>query len=255
MKPLVAIMATATVALAATDATFAATLVVEPADRCYREQQRVAFKAEGFTPNGWVQFTRGSKFREHAQADPSGAISGYLFLPGLEAPRRRLTYLATDQTNPAITAEVTLLATATDVTLTPERGRPNRVLTIRGRGFAVGRTLYAHVVRRDRPPSTARRVRIGRLKGPCGVVSARRRLFRGAVAPGEYRVQFDTFRRYRKGRKVRSEYVVTILPPGQSSPRGRDRNDRNRRGDQNGRGDQNHRGDRHRRGDRGDRNG
>jgi hypothetical protein len=230
MKSLVATMATAVVALAASNVAFAATLAVEPADRCYREQQRVFYMARGYTPNGVVEFSRDSKVIERIRADGSGTISGNLRLPGLTSGRRRLTYVATDQTNRALSAQVSLLTTSTTVSLRPERGRPSRRLRIRARGYSAGRTLWAHIVRDGRPRSTARRIRIGRVRGPCGTVETRRRLFRAGTAPGEYRVQFDTFRSYRKRRNVQFEYIVTIFPPGHSSPQRGERGNNNNNG-------------------------
>ncbi len=55
-------------------------------------------------------------------------------------------------------------------------------------------------------------MRIGRVKGDCMKVHARKRLFERGTAPGRYLVQFDTFRRYKAGRKVESEFIVTVFP-------------------------------------------
>jgi hypothetical protein len=217
MRPLTAAAAIASAALAAPAAASGATLAVEPVQPCYREQQRVFLAAQGYTPNGFVDFTRDGRLVERLQADPSGSISGNLTLPGLLTGQRRLTYVATDVADPSRTAQVSLLGTATDVSVKPVSGAPDRLLTIKGRGFFGGRTLWAHVTRigrRGGASATARTVRIGAVEGGCRKVRASRRLFRRSVAPGRYRVQFDTFRRYRSARAVEyDDLVVTILGP------------------------------------------
>jgi hypothetical protein len=215
MRSLVA-TATAALALAAPAAASAATLAVDPVSRCYREQQTVFLTAQGFTPNGFVDFTRDGRLIRRLAADASGAISGDLLLPGLLSGQRRLTYVATDTTNPSVTAQVSLLTTATDVTIRPDSGAANRRLRIAARGFFGGRTVWAHVVRlgRGARASAARTVRIGRIRGACKRVTVRRRLFRARARNGRYRVQFDTFRRYRPNRAIEYDnWVVTIAGP------------------------------------------
>jgi hypothetical protein len=214
MRPPRVAVAVVSVALAAPGAASAATLTVDPVESCYRETQRVFLIAEGYTPNGKVDFTRGDEDIETLDAGPDGSIQGYLTLPGLLMGQRTLTYVATDQTDPARTAQVSLLTTATSVRVGPETGAPNRMLRIRARGFKGGRTLWAHVRRRGNRgggPVRTRTIRIGRVRGRCWRVRARRRLFRRSTAPGRYRVQFDTFRRYKPERKVEyDELFVTI---------------------------------------------
>ena len=114
-----------------------ATLGIDPVATCYREQSRVNLTGAGFTPNGAVVFTRdGIPVGDPVLADPGGELNPRLILPGLVSGQRRLTYVATDQTNDTLAAQVSLLVTATDVTLTPAGGPPNRRLTIRARSSA-----------------------------------------------------------------------------------------------------------------------
>jgi hypothetical protein len=156
-------------------------------------------------------FTRdGSPIGDPIRASAAGELFPRLILPGLVAGQQRLTYVATDQTNPALTAQVSLLVTATDVALRPEGGAPHRLLTINARGFFEGSTLYAHVVRTGRRAGKPRNLRIGRVKGNCKQVEARKRLFSKGTPPGKYRVQFDTFRRYKSRRTIETEFVVTV---------------------------------------------
>jgi hypothetical protein len=213
MRALATTVTAAVIALAAPAAASAATLTVDPARPCYREQDTVFLAAQGYTPNGLVDFTRDGRLISSLAADASGAISANLLLLDLLSGQRRVTYVGTDTTNPSITAEVSVLVTATDVTVGPDNGPANRVMTIKGRGFFGGRTLWAHIVRLGRGArrSAARTVRIGRVRGACKRVNAKKRLFRRGTATGRYRVQFDTFRRYRANRAIEyDELVVTV---------------------------------------------
>jgi hypothetical protein len=221
MRLVGAAVAVASLALGAPGGASAASITVDPVNRCYREQGQVFLMAQGYSPNGWVSFTRDGNEVERLQADASGAISATLILPGLIAKQRPLTYVGTDEANPSVTASVTLLTTATDVRVSPPSGPPNRLLTITARGFWGGKTLWAHVRRvrrgeraRARARARVRSVRIGAIEGACRKVRARKRLFRRSTAPGRYRVQFDTFRRYRPERRIEyDDLSVRILPP------------------------------------------
>ena len=210
----VAVIATAMVAPSAAQG---ATLTVDPVQRCYRETETVLLPGSGFTPNTQVDFTRdGTPVPANPPivSDAVGNISPQLTLPGLFRGQRTLTYTATDTANTANIGTLGLLVTATDVTLTPKQGRPNRLLTISGRGFfGGGRRLWAHVVRGSRgaTASAARNVRLGRITGACKKSNARKRLFPANAAPGVYTVQFDAFRRYKRSREVKALYSVTIF--------------------------------------------
>jgi hypothetical protein len=185
---------------------------VDEVGPCYREQSTVHLLGDGFTQNGQVVFTRdGTPIGDPIRASAAGELFPRLILPGLVSGQKRLTYVATDQTNPALTAQVSLLVTATDVALRPEGGAPHRLLTINARGFFGGSTLYGHVVRIGRHAGKARNLRIGRTRGSCEQVEARRRLFSKGTAPGKYRVQFDTFRRYKSRREVETQFIVTVF--------------------------------------------
>jgi hypothetical protein len=214
MRLLRATVAIVSVALAAPATASAATLTVDPVRSCYLEQELVQLHAQDYTPNGMVDFTREGNLVETLQADAAGTIQANLTLPGLIMGQRPLTYVATDQTDPARTAQVSLLTTAVDVRVSPRNGPPNRRLRIRARGFEGGETLWAHVRRKKRRgggPVRVRNIRIGRVAGPCWTVRARKRLFRRGTAPGRYRVQFDTFRRYKPERRIEYDKLhVTI---------------------------------------------
>jgi hypothetical protein len=205
MRPLRVAVAIASVALALPATASAATITVDPVRACYLEQDLVLLFAEGYTPNGMVDFTRDGNRVASLQANPAGQIQATLRLPGLIMRQRPLTYVGTDRTDPTLTAQVTLLTTALDVRVSPGNGPPNRRLRIRARGFRAGEMLWAHVrrvKRRGDGPVRARNVRVGRVRGPCWTVNVRKRLFRRGTAPGSYRVQFDNFRRYKPNRKI-----------------------------------------------------
>lgn len=211
MKFLVAAVAAVTIALAGASLAQAATLVADPARACYPEGTNVFLPGEGFTPNAQVDFSRDGiplVANPPIVADAAGQVSATLTLPGLLKGQKTLAYVATDTANPANIASLSLLVTATDVALKPKRGKPQRLLTIGARGFfGGGKTLWAHVVRGGR----ARNVKIGRIKGPCKKVKAKRRIFPAGAASGSYRVQFDAFRRYKKKREFKSTFNVTIF--------------------------------------------
>jgi hypothetical protein len=207
-----AALAIAAVSLALPPAAAAeATLGVDPVATCYREQDTVRLIGSGFTPNAAVVFTRdGTPVGDPVLADPGGALQPRLILPGLVSGQRRLTYVATDQMNNTLAAQVSLLVTATDVTLSPTGGPPNRLLTIRARGFFGGRTLYAHVVKAGKKPGRSRNLRVGSIRGSCKTATARKRLFSKTTKPGHYKVQFDTYRRFRDDRNVATHFTVTV---------------------------------------------
>jgi hypothetical protein len=217
MRPLRAAAAIVSLALAAPAAASAATLVADQPKQCYREGERVFLIGQGYTPNGFVDFTRDGRLVNRLQADASGALTADLTLPDLLAGERQLTYVGTDVADSTRSAQVSLLATATDVRIGPREGAPNRPLNIRARGFWGGEFLWAHVRRAGRRPGRpvrSRSVRIGRVEGACRIVRAKRRLFPRGAAPGSYRVQFDTFRRYRPRRSIEYDGLeVTILSP------------------------------------------
>ena len=212
-RPLVAATAVAVVALAVPAAASAASLQVDPVRKCYRSGQNVFINAQGYTPNGFVDFTRDGNLIARVQADASGAISANLRLRTLLSGRRRLTYVGTDVADPSINASVSLLTTATFAKVRPLGGVAHHPKRIAARGFFGGSTLWVHVLRlrRGARPSLQRTLKVGRIRGACRRVSARRRLFRRDVAPGRYVLQFDTFRRYRANRDVEYDRLVYTI--------------------------------------------
>lgn len=177
---------------------------------CFREFAPVTLAGTGYTPNGQVGLFRDSTSLGFLRAGPGGSFgvtdsSGSVSNSERE---RRYTLGAIDGTNPAIRAATQLRVSALAVSVRPNGGSPSRSRRVGARGFVGGRTLYAHV-RRGRRYKL--RVRIGRLRGPCATVSARRRLLRRGTPVGTYRVQFDARRRYSRCRRVTATRTCIVL--------------------------------------------
>lgn len=200
--------ASAAVALIASGAPLAsaATMKPEPKKRCYRDTETVNLAGEGFSPNGTVSIARdGMVFPQPLNTSPTGEFLGQLKLAQGTGQSRR-TYTATDTTDPTVMASTSLVVSATEVKVQPDTGTPGKLLRIGARGFTVGKTLYAHIVRKHK----SRNVRIGRLKGSCSKLLAHKRLFTKRTKVGTYRVQFDTKRRYSAREEVKYAYTVEI---------------------------------------------
>lgn len=189
--------------------------------QCYREGDRrdpVTFGGGPFTPGGRVNVTLDGVLLPQPLLAPGGIIAGTLSMaPNIDPARERpFTIVATDQANPAMTGTLIRLASQLRVDVRPTGGRPERLRRISARGFTGGGTLYAHVVR----GRSKRTVRIGRLKGACGTLTARRRVFRRGTRAGRYRVQFDTSRRYARTtypNRAFSVRIFTIFRPRAST--------------------------------------
>jgi hypothetical protein len=191
--------------LAAPTVSQAATLT---SDRpCYGPAQRVSLSGTGFTPSGRVALTAGGRQLGIGDADPAGLFRADLVAPTISGPERVDSFVATDQTDLAITATTPIRLTALRVDVKPKRADPGRVRRIAARGFTTGNTLYAHVRRGTRK----RNVRIGRLKGACGTLSVRKRILSSGAPPGVYRVQFDSRRRYSARTAPQVTFLVTVF--------------------------------------------
>jgi hypothetical protein len=195
------------VALAAPAAANAAALTASPLKSCYRAGERLTLGGSGYTPNQGVAIASDVQPLGRSIADPGGNFSGTLRV-AVPSGEKVKTYSATDESNPANTAAVQLRVSALTVNLRPRSGRPSRRFRIGARGFTTGKVLYAHIVRKG----FRRNVRIGRLRGRCHKVSARKRLFGRNIATGFYRVQFDGKRRYSRKTKVKVVRGFRVAP-------------------------------------------
>ena len=200
----VPVVAAAVLSLGAS-AAGAATLTVSGNKSCYRIGDTLTLSGTGYTPSGPVAVT----FEGHGigtlTADAAGNISTPLLIPQLRGVDRR-ALVATDATNPAITATTRFLGSSLLVKVRPQTGAAGRKLRINASGFTTGKRLYAHVLRKG----YRRNVFIGKLKGPCRTLKVRKRVLSAATPNGLYTVQFDTKRRYAKKTKVLYKFRVTV---------------------------------------------
>ena len=197
MRLPLALVATAALALAApAAASAAATLAVSPEKRCYGTGEELRFNGTGFTPGGIVDFTRDGRLidsTEDIEAGPAGEVAAELEVANARGSETR-TYAAIDRNDKALNASVTLRISELNVDIEPSGGQPSRPRTIAAVGFTTGRTLYAHILHDGR----VRNLRVGRLRGACRRLEAKKRLFGPRVPSGRHIVRFDTERRYRK---------------------------------------------------------
>ena len=200
------IAAAATAALLAPAAAAqAATLSVAGNRACYRAGDSLILSGTGFTPNGPVGVTLQGRDLGTLTADAAGNISSPLNIGNLRGVDTR-TLVASDATNPAITATASFLGSALTVGVRPRNGTAGRKLRINASGFTTGKRLYAHILRKH----FRRNVFIGKLKGPCHTLKVRKRVMGANTRGGVYTVQFDTRKRYSKKTKVWFRFSVTV---------------------------------------------
>ena len=200
------VMAAAAVAPAAAQAP-PPTLSDNTGKRCYGTSDQFRLAGSGFTPGGNVVLTQdGRTFARATASPPAGTFAGTVRLPTIRRGKTSTTYTATDQSNPALVANLALRVSATTVVIRPANARPTARRRITARGFTAGSTLYMHVAR----GRSVRTVRIGRLRGACRNVTGRKALFGKRYKVGTYRVQFDAFRRYRSTRPQKVVFPLTV---------------------------------------------
>lgn len=214
MKQYLAALPIAALVFAVPAAASAATLSVSPVKDCYRSGESFTMNGDGYTPNGSVNVAANNQTLTGSPlgADPAGVIGSGLTL-GQAKGQQKKTLVATDVTNPALTASVSVLVSAVSVTVKPNNGEAGRIVKIGARGFTTGKTLYAHITKKGK--STAN-YRVASLKGPCRKGSAKRKLFASNTPSGTYKVQFDTKRKRDPKTEVKSVYTVTIFPMAKS---------------------------------------
>lgn len=189
MKPRLAAAATALAILGGASSASAATLSGDRA--CYREGSQARLAATGFVPGQPAAVRIDGRQVGSSVTDGAGNFAETLTLGAISRSEAVRSVVASQPTT-GLSATFLLRETKVYVVSKPDRFKPGRRLRLRAGGFyGVGRTLYAHVRGPER-----RNVRIGRLKGPCGKVLAKRRLLKRSDATGFYTVQFDTRRRY-----------------------------------------------------------
>jgi hypothetical protein len=187
----------------------AATLDVSPGQPCYGSGQSVNLLGTGFSPNlpSGIAVTRDGESIGSLSTDATGAFNGSLRL-GQRNGRRTSTYVATDTTNPTLTALTQITVSEADVTLRPKSGSPGRRVRIKAVGFTAnkGKRLWAHVTRNGK----TRHLAVGKLKGACKGLTKKRRLLRRGAPVGVYVVQFDAFKKYQARRAQSVGFTITV---------------------------------------------
>ena len=180
---------------------------------CYRPGQQGTITGGGYTPGAPVSFTLDGAAFGDTTADAGGNLVPATFTAGnVPGKQQRKTLTATDTLNGANTAATTFTGTNLDVVVKPKRGNPGKKKRITARGFDGGRTLWAHV----RGPRK-RNVKIGKVKGACGKLRKRKRIFKAGYPVGVYTVQFDQKKKYRAASEPRVTFSVTIFNVVRSS--------------------------------------
>ena len=192
--------------LALPSAAHAASLTTQPAKPCYRSGEKVSFVGSGFTPLSTANLTRDGTFIGPIDTDGTGQFGAVLTLDQ-DAGVQTRTYTATDASNPGLSASAQATVSAVAVRLSPTTGSVSRRFRIRARGFTTGDNLWAHIVHR----LSKRTVKLGTLRGACHNLRTRRRLLSQTARLGRHRIQFDTFRRYRRDRAVKVAYTISVV--------------------------------------------
>jgi hypothetical protein len=200
MQRIPTLLATAAAALAVTPAVAGAAMLSTDS-RCYQETAEVVVRGAGFAPLSIVSVTRNGAQLGTAQADANGAFENKIVTPELPSARQQATYKLS-ATDTLSTATTRYRATKVFADFDPGKGNPSTLrvrFTVNGFGLLRQRArVYLHYVR----PSgeVARTVRIGKARGPCGVIrrTKRFRLFPFEAERGEWVLQFDTNERYER---------------------------------------------------------
>ena len=209
-KHRLAALAFAAFSLAAPAGAQAATLGPAVPKPCFGTSDSVPLVGGGYTPNGGVQIARDGSPIGIATADASGNIAGFAKVPALPQAEQQATYTGTDQANTAnVGTSPPILLSQLKVGIRPLGGNPRRLRRVRTRGWTLrGTRVYAHIRRGKR---YRRNIRVGTLKGACRTSSKRVRLFGRNARPGVYRVQFDTYKRYKRTRVQRVNFRLRIF--------------------------------------------
>jgi hypothetical protein len=176
---------------------------------CYGALDTLVLTGAGYVPGSQVTLTiSGQQAAGTRTIDAAGGFTYSTPTPQVTT-NTRLDLLEVKQAdNPAFGARVQAKFARTKVALSPLRSRPGKRSRIRAAGFTLGpRTLRAHIKRTGR----YKNLRIGRLKGACGTIKTKKRLFKRSSPTGVYRVIFDTARRYSANTPQQAGYLFTIF--------------------------------------------
>jgi hypothetical protein len=172
---------------------------------CYQDHTgTVAVSGNGFDANQPYSVSLDGKQlgTGASTTDAAGGIAGSFEAPQLS--RDAVHAYALTVTQGANTATTTFAVTPFLADFTPGSGNP-KTLRVRFKIFGFGLvtphpTAYLHYVRPN--GKVKRTIRLGKAQGTCGQISrtARKKLFPFRAERGTWRLQFDTHKRYRKGK-------------------------------------------------------
>jgi hypothetical protein len=172
---------------------------------CYQDNTgTVAVSGNGFDANQPYSVSLDGKQlgTGASTTDAAGGIAGSFEAPQLS--RDAVHAYALTVTQGTNTATTTFSVTPFLADFTPGSGNP-KTLRVRFKIFGFGLVtphpaVYLHYVRPN--GKVKRTIRLGKAQGTCGQISrtARKKLFPFRAERGTWRLQFDTHKRYRKGK-------------------------------------------------------
>ena len=186
---------------------------------CYQEPTKsatgtVAVSGNGFEPNQPYQVTLDGQPLPNGTGttDPAGGIAGSFPTPELPGNGVHAFTLGVVQGANAPTTSFSVTPFLAD--FTPGSGNP-KTLRVRFKVFGFGLVtpnpiVYLHYVRPN--GKLKRTIRLGKAQGVCGQIkrTARKKLFPFKAERGKWKLQFDTRKRYRKGKPGASFLYYTI---------------------------------------------
>jgi hypothetical protein len=201
--------ATVLVCAAVVPATAGAT-AVELDRACYLEGSRVGLSAAGFAPGSKVDVSRDGTLIGSTTADAVGGVEARFDAPELP-PGRREANPVVELSDGTTRASTRLPITRFHASFSPATGDPATMLvrfSVDGFGLLDAQpNVYVHYVG---PNGRVREtVELGMARGVCGHLAptSPRRLFPFRARAGTWTLQFDTRKRYRKGRIDRPGFL------------------------------------------------
>jgi hypothetical protein len=177
---------------------------------CYLEGSRVGLSAAGFAPGSKVEVRRGGTLIGSTTADTVGGVEARFDAPKLPAGRREASSVI-ELSDGTTRASTRLPITRFHASFSPATGDPATMLvrfSVDGFGLLDAQpNVYVHYVG---PGGKVRQtVDLGMARGVCGHLAptSPRRLFPFRARAGTWTLQFDTRKRYRKGRIDRPGFL------------------------------------------------
>jgi hypothetical protein len=177
---------------------------------CYLEGARVGVTATGFAPRSVVTVRRNGTEIGTANADDVGAVQARFDAPRLPEGKRESSAVL-ELSDGTTKASTRLPITRFHASFSPATGDPATMLvrfSLDGFGLLDAQPdVYVHYVS---PSGMVRRtVNLGRARGVCGHLRTPtlRRLFPFRARAGTWTLQFDTRKKYRRGRIDRPGFL------------------------------------------------